>query len=200
MQRAVTCGVGWCVVLACLTALAVGCDRGQNPGQDSPGAAPSASVIAIANALGTCDDLALCDRECDAGSSDRCRLGVNYEFGKGVEKDGVHATALYERSCGMGNVDACVSAGRMYEFHHGVAKDDAKATGYYTRACDLGDPTGCANLAVMLENGRGVPKDLPRAAALYQRACDKGAGLACERAHALRNAAEAGAGAGAPDR
>ena len=163
--------------------------------------APSSSVIQIAAGIGFCDDVKLCETECDAGSSDRCRrLGVNYEFGHAVEVDGAHATSLYEKACGMKNPEACVATGRMYEFHHGVAKDDAKATGYYTRACDLGDPTGCANLAVMLENGRGVPKDLPRAAALYQRACDKGAGLACERAHALRNAAEAGAGAGAPDR
>ena len=182
-----TCGVGWCVVLACLTALAVGCDRGQNPGQDSPGAAPSASVIAIANALGTCDDLALCDRECDAGSSDRCRrLGVNYEFGHGVDVNGARATVLYEQSCRMKNTDGCVAAGRMYEFHHGVLKDDAKAAGFYSRACELGDPTGCANFGIMLESGHGTTKDLGRAKELFDRACARGASLACAHARALR--------------
>jgi TPR repeat protein len=151
-----------------------------------PSPAPSASVITIAAGLGFCESLDVCEKECDAGSSDRCRrLGVNYEFGHGVEIDGVHATALYERACAMKNTEACIAAGRMYEFHHGVAKDDAKATSFYERACDAGDPTGCANLAIMLENGRGVAKDLPRARDLYVKACERGSSLACSHAKGL---------------
>jgi TPR repeat protein len=178
--------------------LVTACDRRAgtpNVGADPAQAAPTGSTISIAAALGDCDDLKACERECDAGSSDRCRrLGVTYEFGKGVAKDMLRATQLYEQACDMGASEGCLSAGRMYEYHHGVAKDDAKAVAYYTRACDLANATGCANLAIMLENGRGTPKDEARAATLYDQACARGAGLACERSRALKAKAAPDAG------
>jgi TPR repeat protein len=167
--------------------LGCGSSGGAAAGADPSIPAPSSSVITIAAGMGFCENLETCERECDAGSSDRCRrLGVNYEFGHGVEVDGVHATQLYERSCGMGNADGCLASGRMYEFHHGVAKDDVKAVSFYTRACDLGDGAGCANLAIMLENGRGVAKDTAKAAQLFTRACERGSSLACAHAKSLR--------------
>jgi TPR repeat protein len=157
-------------------------------------AAPSASVVTIAAGIGFCDDLDVCAKECNGGSSDRCRrLGVNYEFGHGVDVDGAHATALYEKSCTMGNSEGCLSTGRMYEFHHGVTKDDAKAVSFYRRACDIGDQAGCANLAIMLEAGRGTPKDLAEAAKLFADACTHGSSLACTHAKALRGPRDGGA-------
>jgi hypothetical protein len=168
--------------LALLSALALGCTRpaGGSSGSEPP--APGASVFTVAAAMGECEDLVQCARECDAGKSDRCRrMAVNYEFGKGADRDEARATELYVHACGMGNSEGCLSAGRMYEFHHGIAADDARAVAFYTRSCDLDNPTGCANFAVMLERGRGVAKDEARAAELYGRACSRGAGLACER-------------------
>ena len=151
------------------------------------GPAPSASVITIAAGIGFCDNLDTCAKECEGGSSDRCRrLGVNYEFGHGVDVDGAHATALYEKACTMGNPDACLAAGRMYEFHHGVAKDDVKAVGFYTRSCDLKDEAGCATLAIMLEVGRGAPKDVVKAARLFTQSCERGSSVACAHAKSLK--------------
>ncbi len=161
------------------------CGPEGHDGVSSP--APSASVITIAAGIGFCDSLEVCEKECAGGSSDRCRrLGVNYEFGHGVDVDGVHATALYEKACAMSNGEGCLSAGRMYEFHHGVEKDDAKAVSFYGRACDVGDAAGCANLAIMLEAGRGAPKDLGKAAQLFMEACTHGSSLACAHAKALK--------------
>lgn len=167
-----------------------GCDKRGPPQSDPLQPAPSASVMSIAVAMGECEDMVICEKECDAGSSDRCRrMGVSYEFGKtGVERDGVEATRLYEKACGMKNSEGCLSAGRMYEFHHGVDKDDAKAVAFYGRSCDMDNPVGCANLAVMLQNGRGAARDDARAAELFDRACTRGSGLACEKAKALRGA------------
>ncbi len=148
--------------------------------------APSASVITIAAGIGFCENLATCEQECDDGSSDRCRrLGVNYEFGHGVDVDGAHATSLYERACAMKNSEACIAAGRMHEFHHGVPKDDAKAVGFYRQACDMGDGPGCVNLAIMLESGRGTEKDVVKAAAIYSTWCTQGSSLACAHARSL---------------
>ena len=172
--------------VATLALAATDCSRrGGEPTAEQP--SPSASVISIGVELGACDDLVACQNECEAGSSDRCRrIGVSYEFGKGVPQDGAHATELYVKACSMDNSEACLAAGRMYEFHHGVDKDDVKAVGYYSRACDLGNPTGCANLAILLESGRGTAKDEGAALRLFDQACAKGAGLACEHAKHLR--------------
>jgi len=144
------------------------------------------STMTIANVIGVCDDLAQCERECDAGQADRCRrLGATYQFARGTDKDEAKATSYYELACKLGNASACVSAGQMYEYAHGVKKDDAKAAAFYKQGCDVGYMVGCANYAIMLENGRGVTKDIPQAIVLYQNACKAGAGLACERLSAL---------------
>ena len=150
----------------------------------------SASTVTLMTSLGSpiaaCPDVPLCERECDAGQSDRCRrLGDSYQFANDEGKDDALATAYYERACALGNAPACLSAGQMYEFHHGVSKDDSRAAGYYKRGCDVGFVASCANLAIMLENGRGVPADIGAASALYERACRSGAGLACDRLRAL---------------
>src|SRR5580698_7644883 len=178
--------------LAWIAVIASACTKGSDAAS-SPEPAPSASVISIAAAMGECADLAVCARECDAGTSDRCRrMGVSYEFGKGAERDEARATELYALACRMGNSEGCLAAGRMYEFHHGVVKDDPRAVSFYRRSCELDNPTGCANLAIMLENGRGVAKDPSEALALYGRACARGAGLACERMKYLRATADGG--------
>jgi TPR repeat protein len=160
----------------------------------SSGVAPSESPYASASApppvqvvteLGACDDVGVCERECDGGSGDRCRrLGVAYEFGKGVDKDVARSTAMYERACDLGNALGCEAAGRMYEFH-AQPHDLAKAAALYERSCDKGWQGGCANWAICLENGRGVAKDLTKARTLYAGACKAGAGLACERLKVL---------------
>ena len=149
--------------------------------------APPASVIGIGVALGACEDVDACARECDAGSAERCRrLASTYEVGRGAEKDEARATALYARACDMNDAPACVFAGRMHEFAHGVPKDDAAAVALYRRACDMGWTAGCYNLAIMLDHGRGVAPDPARARALYDVACKAGAKAACDRAKEMR--------------
>lgn len=160
---------------------AAACGRGGTSSGDQ--AVPSASVVSIGVAVGTCDDVALCEKECDAGSADRCRrLAATYAFGRGVNKDEAAATNLYAHACDMGDAPACVFAGQMHEYAHGVPKDDAEAVRLYDRACDLGWAAGCYNLAIMFENGRGVPRDRAKAAALYGVACAAGAKPACDKA------------------
>ena len=171
--------------LAFAALLATACDRGPGASGDQP--APSASVVQIGVAIGTCTDPPLCEAECDAGSADRCRrLAATYATGEGVGKDEARATALYERACAMKDAPACVFAGQMHEYAHGVPKDDAKAAGLYETSCNAGWVPGCYNLGIMFENGRGVPRDRDRAVSLYDAACTAGARPACERAKGLR--------------
>jgi TPR repeat protein len=165
----------------------VGCKKGDQPApSDTDYASPSSPPpVQMVNTMPGCDDVPLCERECDGGAADRCRrLGVTYEFGQGAAKDPKLATSWYERSCTMGNAAGCEAAGRMYEYHL-EPKDMTKAAGFYERACTIGWQGGCANWAIMLENGRGVPQDLAKAKKLYEGACTAGAGLACDRLRVL---------------
>jgi TPR repeat protein len=173
--------------IATFVALAVcaACNRGQPSSGEQP-PAPSSSVVTLGVALGTCPDLEACERECDAGSADRCRrLGATYAFGEGVPKDEARATALFSQACDMKDPSACMFAGQAYEFAHGVAKDDAKAASFYQRSCDLKWVAGCYNMGIMYERGTGVPRDPDKAAAMYQVACEAGAREACEKARQL---------------
>jgi TPR repeat protein len=164
-----------------LFAAAAACGRRDPSSQEQT--APSASVVTLGAALGTCDDLAVCAKECDAGSADRCRrLATTYAFGRGVDKDEAFATAAYAHACDMKDAPSCVFAGQMHEYAHGVPKDDVTAAGFYERACDLKWPAGCYNLAIMFENGRGVREDRVRAGELYAIACAAGAKPACGKA------------------
>jgi TPR repeat protein len=166
------------VVMAILLA---GCGKHRPSGGGQP--APSSSVITLGIEIGACPDVAACERECDAGSADRCRrLAMTYAFGKGVDKDESKATELLIRACDMGDPSSCVFAGQSYEFEHGVPKDFAKAARFYEKGCDLKWPPGCYNLAIMYERGTGVPKDRKKAGDLYQLACTAGAPQACDKA------------------
>jgi TPR repeat protein len=168
------------VVPAALAATA--CHKG-SPAPPEGEPAPSASVVTIGVDIGTCPDVPACEKECDAGSADRCRrLAATYAFGKGVDQDEAKATGLYEHACDMKDAPACLFAGQMHEFAHGVPKDAAKAARFYERACDLTYAAGCYNLGILYERGTGVPRDRAKAGDLYQVACTAGAQEGCARA------------------
>jgi TPR repeat protein len=182
---------------ACLVfvLLAFACKRGKSPPQEQAVPQPSASVFSLAVAPGTCPDIEACERECDAGSSDRCmRLGTTLESGKGSAKDEKRAAALFEQACAMGNNFGCLNAGRVHEFGHGVPKDDAKAAEFNKKACELGNAAGCYNEALFFAEGRGVAKDDRRALELFEGACDAGAKQACIDAKAVRDRVTGGGG------
>lgn len=167
--------------LAFLCVSSAACNRDRSSAKEHP--APSASVITLGVALGTCPDVAVCESECAAGSADRCRrLAATYAFGQGVEKDEARAAALYDHACDMKDPSACVFAGQMNEFARGVAKNDAKAARFYESACDLRWAPGCYNLAIMYERGTGVLRDRGRAGELYQATCTAGVPQSCDKA------------------
>jgi TPR repeat protein len=165
-------------------ALLSACDGRKAAPEQEPSPSPSVAMIDVT--IGTCTDIPTCERECDAGSADRCRrLAATYALGSGASRDEARATALYEHACDMKEPSACVFAGQMHEYAHGVPKDDAAAVRLYERSCELGWAAGCYNVAIMLEHGRGVPEDRAKAAALYRNACSAGAKVACDKAREL---------------
>jgi len=79
-RRARRPGAESLVTTALLAVLLSGCGRGRLKLHGAP--APSASAITLGVEMGACSDVAVCERECDGGSADRCRrLAASYAFG-----------------------------------------------------------------------------------------------------------------------
>jgi len=94
-----------------------------------------------------------------------------YYNGLGVTTDRSRAVQLYQRSCDLGAVPACVDLGVIYRDGKGVQeKNPTYAAQLFQRACDL-SAAACASIASMYELGVGVAKDVARAVSLYQRSC-----------------------------
>ncbi len=83
---------------------------------------------------------------------------------RGNAADKAAAAALVERSCELGNAEAC------YEAALGArARPDARRL--FERACSLGDQVACFQFAAMLESGDGGPVDVPAAGRVMQAQC-----------------------------
>jgi hypothetical protein len=66
-------------------------------------------------------------------------LGVMFQLGRGVERNGKSAVYWYQRASEAGNADATFDLGAMYERGEGVPKDLSKAQELYQRAAELGN-------------------------------------------------------------
>jgi len=83
---------------------------------------------------------------------------------KGNAADRAAVPALLDRSCELGNAEACYEAGV------GAKPRDA-ARAYFARGCELSDQAACFELVPMLHKGEGGPVDHDKGAAIMQRIC-----------------------------
>jgi TPR repeat protein/TolB-like protein len=99
-------------------------------------------------------------------------LGYSIEMGqKGMKQDLSQASALYLRSCELGNGIGCTNFGYMLEHGRGTATDYESSLRYYQRGCELGTPRGCNGAGALTENGKGTREDKVKARAWYEKAC-----------------------------
>ena len=91
------------------------------------------------------------------------QLGLDYEAGYGVAKDGQQAVKWYTKAAEQGNDSAQFSLGFMYESGVSVPKDYKKAIKWYTKAASAEKGYFLAfaqrHLSEMYKKGEGVPKD-----------------------------------------
>lgn len=87
-----------------------------------------------------------------------------------------HITAVYELSCDVGMVPACVDLAGIYAEGKSVAKDELKAAKLYSKACDDGVKRACVNAGNIYSNHKIYDK----AAIEWQKACNTyGDGKSC---------------------
>ncbi|PIE18032.1 MAG: hypothetical protein CSA65_06260 [Proteobacteria bacterium] len=147
-------------------------------------------------------------QKCDAGDLYACNsLAYMYKKGRGVAMNSAKATAIYRRSCNMGNISACISIrdntrvatlyrqgcdggnmhsckslGDKYRYGTGVRLNKYRAVQLYRKACDGGYTYACNDLAYMYKYGYGVARNMAMAKRIYQKACKKGNATACRNA------------------
>jgi len=96
---------------------------------------------------------------CDNENATGCfNLAFMYDFGEGVEQDGVKATELYTKACDTGYAGGCLVLGAIYHVGEGVKKDVLRAKRLYSKACDGGNDRGCKEYSVLKVNDKIVSK------------------------------------------
>jgi len=102
------------------------------------------------------------------------RLGVMYEFGRGVAVDKAQAMTLLRKSAAQGNDSAQQELGVIYATGDGVAQDNSQAVAWFRKAANQGDPTAQYNLGLMIAQGSGVPRNDVVAIAWFRKSAAQG--------------------------
>ncbi|OIR06740.1 beta-lactamase HcpA precursor [mine drainage metagenome] len=118
-------------------------------------------------------------------------LGVIFENGQGVTKDGKAAAEWYRQAAELKSSDklwAMLSEhnlGVMYAKGEGVPQDYIAAMGWYLKAAESGHAPSQFNLGVMYAKGEGTPVDYAQAKKWLNRAAAAGDKKALELSKTL---------------
>ncbi|MFO1303839.1 MAG: tetratricopeptide repeat protein [Burkholderiales bacterium] len=106
------------------------------------------------------------------------RVGLMYEYGKGLPLDKTEAAIWIHRAAGQNHPAAQTELGILLTTGEGIAKDDAQAVAWFRKAANQGNVTAQYNLALLLAKGAAGNPDIPQAIAWFQKAAAQGMGPA----------------------
>jgi TPR repeat protein len=106
------------------------------------------------------------------------QMGLVYQKGYGIPRDGMKALALFELAAKQNYSDAQFELALIYSEGKLVKQDMKKAYTLTHKAAKKGLASAQYNLAVMLANGTGVEQDDFKASRWYQNAADQNYALA----------------------
>ena len=98
------------------------------------------------------------------------RLGVAYDYGRGVPQDAKAAMKWYRTAADQGHAQAQNSVGSLLQ----ADKKYAQALPWYQKAAAQGNANATNNLAYFYDNGLAVAEDPGKAFTLYSKAADMG--------------------------
>jgi TPR repeat protein len=102
------------------------------------------------------------------------RLGVLYEDGKGVAKDGREALRWYSVASAQGSPEAAYNLGRLYHDGRGIPQNHVRARRWYLVAARRDETRAAVNLGVMNASGEGGPRDYRKAIEWFLFAAQRG--------------------------
>ena len=107
------------------------------------------------------------------------KLGICYEFGKGVAKNEVEAAKWFRKAADQGNAAAQRFQGIYYLGGSGDGTPNyVEAAKWFRKAADQNDSFAEVCLGDLYADGNGVPQDYPVALKWYRKAADQGYALA----------------------
>lgn len=106
------------------------------------------------------------------------QMGLVYQHGYGVPKDGMKALALFEQAAEQNYPDAQFELALLYTEGKLVKKDLKKAFSLTEQAAKKNLASAQFNLAVMYANGEGIAQNHFKASHWYQSAADQNYALA----------------------
>ncbi len=102
------------------------------------------------------------------------RVGLCYDRGIGVAKDGLQAVYWYKQAARAGVSSAQVELGDCYRAGRGTIKDAALAYHWYREAAERDDAAGQYRLGLCYAHGIGVKADREKAICYFKQAAQGG--------------------------
>jgi hypothetical protein len=116
------------------------------------------------------------------------RAGEQLKTGRGTEPDVVKAIGLFQKACGLAELDGCNAAGDLLSDPEGTP--DAKARSYaaYNTSCKRHNAYGCLKVGIAFHAGVGVPASPVAAKTHFDKACEYNDEDGCRAAKLLAEA------------
>jgi TPR repeat protein len=181
--RVVWAAAGLAVLLA-VAGVAVVVSRGNRaePKAAAPPAPPVLAPVAPPPPAKSKADEERLAAEREAQGKQFNKLGDDYRYGRGVERDLAKAREYYEKAAALGNPFAQNNLGYMYEWGNGVPQDFVKAGEWYAKCrpwfekeAERGDANAQNTLGYLYEYGWAAGgRDYARAMEWYQKAAAQG--------------------------
>ncbi len=102
-----------------------------------------------------------------------CLRGANQlNIGRGIERDATKAIELFQKACGLAELDGCTAAGDLLSDPEGTPEAKARSYAAYNTACKRHNAYGCLKVGVAFHEGVGVPASPEAARTHFARACE----------------------------
>jgi TPR repeat protein len=112
-------------------------------------------------------------KACEGARRSGCTYaGDMMRDGRGVATDRARAADLYEKGCGLGDVDGCVRAGDLLLDPALPWESQARGIAAYIGGCVGYNSYACVRVGVAMYEGTGMPPTPDRAAAQFKKACE----------------------------
>ena len=116
------------------------------------------------------------------------RAAEQLKTGRGCERDLTKAITLFQKACGLAELDGCNAAGDLLS--DSESTPEAKARGYaaYNTSCKRHNAYGCLKVGLAFHDGIGVPPSPDAALKHFEKACEYADEDGCRAAKLLTDA------------
>lgn len=108
--------------------------------------------------------------------------------GRGCERDLTRAISLFQKACGLAELDGCNAAGDLLSDPEATPEAKARSYAAYNTACKRHNAYGCLKVGLAFHDGIGVPASPDAAKTHFEKACEYNDEDACRAAKLLAEA------------